>query len=312
MLCLYETSSGTQLSCGIHTCPSKCHSSTLVRHTELCCQQIIEERCHQGHLQSRKCHQTPFPCKKCEQEATLAERKRRKEFELQQKRELQQAEHERRLKDLEEKIEAEAQIVKDAHLAQQRAQLLRQKQDDLNAAQSLAASLLSFLPTFSTSSTAQSSQAGSHGPGDAPPGKLNSKVTPESPRQSRSQSPPHSPPSPSSRPQTPPGNPATSRKSSPEVEWQRQKDVEGASCTAIDAVMDMIGLDDVKRQMLRIKDKIEVTQRQNTSIKDERFNIVFLGNPGTGRICEFCFSALNNIWPSSKEKLRLLVIMQNS
>jgi hypothetical protein len=38
--------------------------------------------------------------------------------------------------------------------------------------------------------------------------------------------------------------------------------------------MDMIGLDDVKRQMLRIKDKIEVTQRQNTSIKDERFNCV--------------------------------------
>jgi hypothetical protein len=251
-----------------------------------------------------------LPCKKCEQEATLAERKRQTEFELQQKRELQQAEHEQRLKDLEEKIEAEVQIIKDAHLAQQHAQLLRQKQDDLNAAQSYAASFLSFLPIFSTSSTVQPSQAGSHGPGDAPPGKPNSKVTPESPHQPRSQpSPPHSPSR--SRPQTPPGNSATSRKSSPEVEWQRQKDVEGTSCTAIDAVMGMIGLEDVKRQMLRIKDKIEVTQRQNTSIEDERFNIVFLGNPGTGRTCEFCVSALNNIRPS-KEKLQLLIIMPNS
>lgn len=313
---LYYISSGAQLSCGIHTCPSKCHSTPLVRHTQLPCQHIIEEQCLQGHLQSRKCHQTPFPCKKCEQEAALAERKRQKEFELQQKREAQQAEHERRLKELEDKIDAEVQIVKDAHLAQQRAQFLRQKQEDLNAAESLSASVVaaaaSAIPPFSKSSTTQSPKAGpsSQSPGDASPStrQSNSKVTPGSPRQSSSQSPPHNPPSP--RPSTPPGNPATSRKSSPELEWQRQKDVEGASCAAIDAVMNMIGLDDVKRQMLRIKDKIEVTQRQKTSIKDERFNIVFLGNPGTGRICELYLPALNNV--CFQEKLRLLVNMPNS
>lgn len=83
---------------------------------------------------------------------------------------------------------------------------------------------------------------------------------------------------------TPPGNPATANVSSPEAEWQRQKDVEGASSAAIDTVMGMIGLEEVKRQMLRIKDKIEVTQRQGTSLNDERFNIVLLGNPGTGML----------------------------
>jgi hypothetical protein len=212
------------------------------------------------------------------------------------------------LKELEARIDAEGQIFKDALLAQQRAQVLRQKQEDLNAAQSLAASataaaasaFFSFIPSFSTSSEAQSSQVGpsSHDPGNVSPSteKPNSKVTPGSPRQSNtpsSQLAPHNPPL--SRPRTPPGNPATSKKSSPEAEWQRQKDVEGANCTAVDAVMDMIGLDDIKRQILRIKDKIEVTQRQKTSIKDERFNVVFLGNPGTGRICEFYISALNNI-----------------
>jgi hypothetical protein len=46
--------------------------------------------------------------------------------------------------------------------------------------------------------------------------------------------------------------------------------------------MGMVGLHEVKGQMLRMKDKIELAQRQKTSIKDERFNTVFLGNPGTG------------------------------
>ena len=194
--------------------------------------------------------------------------------------------------------------MKDADLAQQRAQVLQQKQDDLNAAQSFTASktaatlsaFSSFISSFSNSSTAQSPKAGNN-PGDAASstGISNSKVSPGSSQSnpSSSQSPPNNPPR--SRPQTPPGNLATSNKSTPQVEWQRQKDVEGASSAAIDAVMDMIGLEDVKRQMLRIKDKIEVTQRQRTSIKDERFNVVFLGNPGTGRVCYLRVSALNDI-----------------
>jgi replication-associated recombination protein RarA len=46
--------------------------------------------------------------------------------------------------------------------------------------------------------------------------------------------------------------------------------------------MDMTGLEAVKAQVLKIKAKIDVTKRQNTSLKDERFNVVLLGNPGTG------------------------------
>jgi hypothetical protein len=293
----YQTPSGAKLSCRIHACPSKCHPSTRVPHTELPCQHILEEHCPKGHPQRRKCHQPSLPCKKCKEQANLAEQKRREEFDLQQKREVQQAEHERRLKELEGRINAEMQVVKDADLAQQRAQVIRQKQNELNAAQSLATSAVaaatstfrSFIPSPSTFSTGQSPQAStpSQNPGDTSPsegGNSNSKVAPVPPDQSSSQPLLHN--SPRARPQTPPGNPATLKKSSPEVEWQRQKDVEGASCAAIDTVMGMIGLEEVKRQMLRIKDKIEVTKRQMTSINDERFNVVLLGNPGTGRIRE--------------------------
>lgn len=250
-----------------------------------------------NHLQRRKCHETPLPCKVCDREAAIAARQARREFELQQKRDAQEAEHERRLKDLEEKIVAEQQIVKDAQLAQERAKVLQQKREDLHQAQNIAASataaasaFLSSLPSLFSSSRSQSTQVQlpSHNSVNTSPPAGNPHSTTDSGSQGQSTA-NHNQPShpnlqtPPQRPQTPPGNPATAKTSSPEAEWQRQKDMEGANNAAIDAVMEMIGLEEVKRQMLRIKDKIEVTQRQSTSLQDERFNVVLLGNPGTGK-----------------------------
>jgi hypothetical protein len=268
------------LQCGIHTCPLKCHFS-LVSHSQVRCPTIIQEQCPKGHPQDRKCHQSPFPCKKCKREAILEEEKRLREFELQQKQEAQQAEHERRLRDLECKIAAEEQIVRDAHLVQQRSQVLRQKEEDLREAQKLAelaTTASAVFPPITTLSTSQPQVVPSlDKPSETPKSDGSTAAASDNQR-----APQHNGGSTSQRPQTPPGNPATAKKSSPENEWRRQKEVEGANSAAIDAVMDMIGLEDVKRQMLRIKDKIEVTHRQNASLKDERFNIVLLGNPGTG------------------------------
>lgn len=44
----------------------------------------------------------------------------------------------------------------------------------------------------------------------------------------------------------------------------------------------MIGLEDVKAQVLRIKAKVETSIRQGTDLKKERLGLVLLGNPGTG------------------------------
>lgn len=60
--------------------------------------------------------------------------------------------------------------------------------------------------------------------------------------------------------------------------------MEGASNAHIDAIMEMTGLEEVKAQVLRIKAKIDVSQRQGTSVTDERFNVVLQGNPGTGEL----------------------------
>jgi hypothetical protein len=66
-------------------------------------------------------------------------------------------------------------------------------------------------------------------------------------------------------------------------EWDRQKRVKGASNDAINTLMALIGLEDMKSKILTIKAKIETIQRQGTDMKNERLGLVLLGNPGTGR-----------------------------
>lgn len=66
-------------------------------------------------------------------------------------------------------------------------------------------------------------------------------------------------------------------------EWERQKRDEDADNELIDELMELVGLEKVKEQVLAIKDKVEVYEKQGTDIKKERFNVIFQGNPGTGQ-----------------------------
>ena len=64
--------------------------------------------------------------------------------------------------------------------------------------------------------------------------------------------------------------------------WEHQKRVDGVQNDAIDKVMDLTGLEEVKEQILRIKAKIDTMKRQGVALNKERLNLVLLGNPGTG------------------------------
>ncbi|KAF3923850.1 hypothetical protein ABW21_db0205876 [Orbilia brochopaga] len=66
-------------------------------------------------------------------------------------------------------------------------------------------------------------------------------------------------------------------------EWQRQKRVSQDSNMSLDQIMDMIGMEHVKEQVLAIKAKAETVHRQGIDLRDERFHIALLGNPGTGK-----------------------------
>lgn len=79
-------------------------------------------------------------------------------------------------------------------------------------------------------------------------------------------------------------NPFREKISAAELEWKRQKAVNGAKNKAIDELMGMVGLEEVKEQVLAIKAKVDTCHRQGTNLSGERFNVVFQGNPGTGNI----------------------------
>lgn len=65
-------------------------------------------------------------------------------------------------------------------------------------------------------------------------------------------------------------------------EWEEQKRDGGAKNEAIDKLMALVGLEEVKRQVLAIRNKVEICKKQGADIKKERFNVIFQGNPGTG------------------------------
>jgi hypothetical protein len=59
-------------------------------------------------------------------------------------------------------------------------------------------------------------------------------------------------------------------KSPSKTEWQRQMDQENAHNPAIDKIMEMTGLEDVKAQVLGIKGKFETSIGQDTDLRKER------------------------------------------
>lgn len=67
-------------------------------------------------------------------------------------------------------------------------------------------------------------------------------------------------------------------------QWRDEKARFAAGNTEIDQLMEMVGLEAVKKQVLSIKSKIELCKQQNTDLKEERLGMVFLGNPGTGDV----------------------------
>ncbi|KAJ7066957.1 P-loop containing nucleoside triphosphate hydrolase protein [Mycena amicta] len=260
---------GTMLNCGLHQCPSKCHQ--LSDHSKMACPQIVQTKCSQGHPSSRKCSQGPPPtCKKCDQETKAAEAKRQREFDLQQKREAAQLAYSKKLAAIDEQIAAKNEAWKEAQVEAERTRTLEQKERDLeNITERLRRktsppqvihpkSKQQPLPPQPQEPTTPLS--GEH---DTLPSSSTAEFT-STPSSSRSNT--------LKIPVSPSRN-----------EWQRQKDIEGADDPSIDAIMAMIGLEEVKSKLLEIKATIDTAVRQGTSLKKDRFNITFLGNPGTGK-----------------------------
>ncbi|KAF8523922.1 P-loop containing nucleoside triphosphate hydrolase protein [Hysterangium stoloniferum] len=257
------------LNCKIHKCPSKCHQ--ISDHSKMACEALMYTECpNNGHEQRWRCSKgPPAACRKCDDDNRRAERKKQDEFK-----------HAEKLAELNAEIAKEAEKQRDARTAEERENAILQKEKDLEDARAIVSQprKLGFLPSLN--------------PMTSPPQSTDQESYP-------STSPSTFQPSPSeiradinyTVPSTPPvkvqvvvTNPSSSPLRSPtRDEWERRKRVEGDSNDAIDKIMEMTGLENVKAQVLKIKDKIAVSMRQGSDIASERFNVSMLGNPGTGK-----------------------------
>lgn len=254
---------GSILNCGLHSCPQKCHQ--LYDHSKVHCEYILHDICSKGHKKSWPCHKTPSQsCVKCDQDAQKLQNEMQKALKLQEKRDREERDHAVHMAKLDSMLDEERQRMRDVQRSQEREAAVRQKEKDIAKAKALASQQASQSPQLlvqcakkravesdcqTNSAKSVDVESGEHHPESTEPETQNGHVRRESPAKQ---------------------------------EWERQKVMENASNDAIDSIMNMIGLEEVKLQILKIKAKIDVSVRQNSSMKDDRLNVSFLGNPGTG------------------------------
>ena len=259
--------SGEMLKCGLHKCTSSCHQ--LFNHSRILCRTVLTQKCSNGHNQSWQCHAgAPPACSKCERDKKEAGKRALRALEEKQKREEKLQKHLKEVAKLDEEMEQITQSIKDARLDCEQKAILAQKRIDLAAAKQRA-------------NTTQNSHQ------EVPQGVYNDDHP--SPRGLPVKTPAQPSPGPATSTHGPHSKlrehirTAVQHNGSPSrTEWQRQKDQENAHNPAIDKIMEMIGLEDVKAQVLRIKAKVETSIRQGTDLSKERLGLVLLGNPGTG------------------------------
>ncbi|EME81372.1 uncharacterized protein MYCFIDRAFT_139817 [Pseudocercospora fijiensis CIRAD86] len=234
---------GVTLSCGLHQCTQKCHRQA--DHTKMKCSHVVQEQCPHGHTLTRTCSDGhPPSCHICDAEAAAKAAQQRRALELAAQREANQRLYAAQLAIVQDEIDRIRQIAKDEREREEQNSTLQQRYKDLENAKALAARR-------------------------------------DEAKQQAAQNP--TKPGPSDPVATTPPVPATAQDSEAGQEWKRQKALEGARNPALDSLMDMIGLEDVKEHFLEIKSKIDLLVRQGLSIEKERFGAALLGNPGTGK-----------------------------
>lgn len=260
---LYDSSAAV-LNCGLHSCPQRCHQRS--DHSQVQCKYMLNDKCAKGHKRSWKCHNPPRGCPKCDAEARIAREEAQRILREQEKRAREEQEHIEYMARIEAMIATERQRLRDAQSSRARALAVQQKERDLADAKSMT--LPPSIPPSNTTNAARAS-----------PRKDLNPQSPTTPSTS-SNDPGMQPPSITNIP-----SPKwTNQRHSPAKEdWKRQKKYENAQNNAIDSMMNMTGLEEVKLQILQIKAKIEVSIRQNAESSSDRLNVSFLGNPGTGK-----------------------------
>ena len=289
--------SGAKLSCG-HSCPSKCHN--LVDHSKIKCMKMQSSECTNHHPQIWPCSAgLPKTCHECESLTKLTKEKQQRDLTDKPHSEVEQRVHLERIDSVKKEIEQVHISREKASLAIERNIAIKRREADLESSDAVNVKT-SALPTVSptNASYAPSSVSTSLAKPATISTLVNNLLTPSVPSslipaeasffgkilgtvsaaiQPVIQLPLVSQKSQKSEKLITPLKPSSSEK-----EWRHLKKAEGMNFNSIDAIMEMTGLEAIKEQVLKVKANIDTSRRQGASLKSERFNVVFLGNPGTG------------------------------
>lgn len=212
-------------------------------HSKVPCKENIRQSCDRGHTTRVPCHRKGEGCPQCIREDQQKETQMRRDLELETERKKREAKYAKELEEIQDEIASERRAIRYAGEEEDQKMMISQQRAELEQVKQTR-------KNTEAQRQAQKQQSCSEK-------QIHSAEV-------------HIEDDPASYGDTAKG------------EWVRMKKL-GDRSNALDALMDMIGLEDVKQEFLSIKNKVDTSLRQEVSLSSERFSCSLLGNPGTGK-----------------------------
>lgn len=231
------------------------------------CEQILKSRCPQNHETSHRCFQkNSVTCSRCDSEARKLAKKLQRDLELDEKRDRLQKLYAQQLSEIQDEIAHERRLMRERRDREQQESIIQQHRNDLVAVQREFAEMSVSKPGPDTQERSSKATATIPQPAQTLTAATSSaQVVSTGPQQTTDLEP------------EPPESAARD-------DWEHQKRFENADNDALDELMRMIGLENIKEQFLGVKAKVDTAVRQNIDLKGERLGAALLGNPGTGML----------------------------
>lgn len=236
----------------MHKCKSRCHR--VIDHSQAPCHEILVKTCERNHKLKVSCDRQNDNCRDCIREDKEQERRIKRDLQLEEDRVRKEEAYVKELQEMDDELDHQRRRNKYLSDEQIREQTLEQRRQELAA-----------LKDAEIRAQEQVKQRDEITRRVAEKAKRRAKQTTSVEREADSQ------------------NPLGDLPDTAEGEWSYLKEFDGASSKPMDALMSMIGLEEVKQKFLGIKYKVDTAVRQGISLSKERYSCSMLGNPGTGK-----------------------------
>ncbi|KAI8627392.1 ATPase [Xylariaceae sp. FL1651] len=240
---------GAKLKCELHVCQRRCHRP--IDHSNTPCNQLINKTCEKQHNYKVRCNEKHLGCGTCLKEEEAIRRLLKKHLEIEKARLVQQAAYQSELQAIQDEIAHQKRLLKVDQETEDHKRTLEKHQSDLVALKETNARKEAMKKAQEAAKLAAVEE------------KSKSELAPDSKKK---------------KAQKLDIEPGSARD-----EWEYLKREELARSDALDTLMGMIGLEDVKKTFLGIKAMVDTAARQRIPTTSERFGCTFLGNPGTGK-----------------------------